>query len=120
MTKRGNDAEERSNLVAALVVILKGESSVGSGQISVKCVAEQAGVARTLLTHKHRDLKELIELCRDGMKHTQSSSCSKRITDLQAQVDDLKSLNEVLTAHLVVAAASFGNSDTPKLSIVPL
>jgi hypothetical protein len=47
MTRRGDDAEERDKLIAALIRTLKGESESSSGRLSVKAIAQEAGLART-------------------------------------------------------------------------
>jgi len=60
VTRRGDDAVERDALIAALGRLLDGQAKNSSGKLSVKALAEEAGLARTALTHKHTDIRDLV------------------------------------------------------------
>ncbi|WP_284750818.1 hypothetical protein [Arthrobacter sp. efr-133-R2A-120] len=104
MTRRGDDSEERDKLIAALIRILKGQPENSSGRLSVKAVAEEARLARTALTHKHLDIKELISLCQDARAGEQAIDQSNRVAALTKENGDLKVLNERLAAQATLAA----------------
>lgn len=117
MTRRGDDAEERDKLVAALIRTLKGEPERSSGRLSVKAVAEEAGLARTALTHKHLDLKELIGLYQAATSDRIQNDHAEEVESLTAEVQELKALNEVLAAQVTLAALTY--RPTPSLTSVP-
>ena len=117
MTRRGDDAEERDRLIAALIRTLKGESENSSGRQSVKAIAQEAGVARTALTHKHLDLKELIEIYQAANRDRTRNDNTEKVESLTAEVQELKALNEVLAAQVTLAALTYRPS--PSLTSVP-
>ena len=104
MTRRGDDSEERDKLIAALIRILKGQPENSSGRLSVKAVAEEAGLARTALTHKHLDIKELVGLYKDANSGGSADNQAGRLAVITEENEDLKALNEKLAAQATLAA----------------
>src|SRR5660397_97722 len=102
MTRRGDDAAEREALIDALIRTLRGEAKTGSGRISAKAIAEEAGLARTSLTHKHRDLEGLIGLVSDLDKKARHNA-SDEAASLRTQNAELKALADALAAQVTLA-----------------
>ncbi|MFA4081353.1 hypothetical protein [Mycobacteroides salmoniphilum] len=53
------DDDERQAITAAMHRLLTGKPLRSSGHLDIVTLAQEAGVKRNKLTHKHKDLKEL-------------------------------------------------------------
>ncbi|WP_349826753.1 hypothetical protein [Brevibacterium litoralis] len=120
MTKRGDDAAERDNLIAALIRTLCGEARSGSGRISAKAIAEEAGLARTALTHKHEDINDLIRLVKALDKKARDNG-SDEASNLRTENAELKTLVDTLAAQVTLATMRLQDlkPTQPRLTAVP-
>lgn len=86
------DEEERQAVVAAMERLLAGTPLRSSGNLDIVTLANEAGVKRNKLTHKHIDLKDRFYAecrARDGVTEREAKLCSQ-ITLLKARVDELR------------------------------
>ena len=86
------DEEERQAVVAAMERLLAGTPLRSSGNLDIVTLANEAGVKRNKLTHKHTDLKDRFYAecrARDGVTEREAKLCSQ-ITLLKARVDELR------------------------------
>ncbi|TLP93889.1 hypothetical protein FEF26_12715 [Nesterenkonia salmonea] len=120
MTRRGEDPVERDLLVTALIRTLRGETSVSSGRVSSKAIASEAGLPRTSLTHKHRDLNELVRLVKELDKKARNNQ-SEEVNSLRTQNAELQALVDTLAAQVTLASMRLRDSTShrPKLVAGP-
>ncbi|MHB8246262.1 MAG: hypothetical protein ACYDGN_13095 [Acidimicrobiales bacterium] len=86
------DEEERQAVVAAMERLFAGTPLRSSGNLDIVTLANEAGVKRNKLTHKHTDLKDRFYAecrARDGVTKREAKLCSE-ITLLKARVDELR------------------------------
>jgi uncharacterized coiled-coil DUF342 family protein len=86
------DEEERQAVVAAMERLFAGTPLRSSGNLDIVTLANEAGVKRNKLTHKHTDLKDRFYAeCRaqDGVTEREAKLCSE-ITLLKARADELR------------------------------
>jgi len=98
-TSRAEDAAEIRALIDAMVRLLVGVPLRSDGQLTIKSLAEEAGLRRNKLTHKHTGLKDLFyALVRsqdhrpkiaDGL-HADNDRLGKKLADLRAEHTRLK------------------------------
>lgn len=102
------DEEERQAVVAAMERLFAGAPLRSSGNLDIVTLANEAGVKRNKLTHKHTDLKDrFYSECRarDGVTEREAKLCSE-ITLLKARADELRNeRNHYRTASEVFARA---------------
>ncbi|WP_159929376.1 hypothetical protein [Rhodococcus sp. WAY2] len=70
------DQEERDAILAAMERLLAGTPLRSSGNLDIISLAEEAGLKRNKLTHKHTDLKERFyaeRRARDGITARQAA-----------------------------------------------
>jgi chromosome segregation ATPase len=82
---------ERTAIRAAIDRLLTGSATHSTGALTVLQLAEEAGVKRWVLTHKHPDLKEEFE-----RRRTESNGIPRAFQHLQARVTDLEAANQRL------------------------
>jgi hypothetical protein len=80
-------------------------------------LSERRPKQRTALTHKHLDLKELIEIYQSANRDRTRNDNTEKVESLTAEVQELKALNEVLAAQATLAALTYRPS--PSLTSVP-
>jgi len=86
------DEEERQAVVAAMERLFAGTPLRSSGNLDIVTLANEAGVKRNKLTHKHTDLKDRFYAeCRaqDGVTEREAKLCSE-ITLLKARAEELR------------------------------
>lgn len=120
MTPTSAAESERQALTAALLRTLRGETTSGSGHVSAQAIAAEAGLARTSLTHRHRDLNQLIALVKDLDKKARHNAYDE-IHSLRVQNAELRALNDSLAAQVTVMTMRLQDLGTarPLLTAVP-
>ncbi len=86
------DEEERSAITAAMRRLLAGKPLQSSGSLDVVTLADEAGLKRNKLTHKHKDLKDLFYAevkARDGIPASEIK-LREEITTLKAKIESLR------------------------------
>lgn len=93
-TSRTEDAAEIRTITEAMVRLLVGVPLRSDGQLTIKSLAEEAGLRRNKLTHKHTGLKDLFyALVRsqdhrpkiaDGL-HADNDQLRTKLADLRAE-----------------------------------
>jgi len=86
-----SDDDERNAITAAMQRLLAGRPLRSSGDLTIVALAEEAGLRRNKLTHKHTDLKDLFYAevkARNGIPASEIK--------LREQVTILKTRNESL------------------------
>lgn len=106
MTNKSSDDErERLLIREAMQRLLDGEPIRSDGKLTVKSLADEAGLKRWLLTHRHKDLQaefreriNLIDAMPKPMKdlHEKLNKAHERIT---RQATELKGAREALARY---------------------
>ncbi len=112
MNRRG-DETERDAILTALTRVLKGTSQHGSGRVTVKAVADEAGIARSGITQRNLDLKALIDACGDLAGRRLSEDGVERIERLSAKVAELEALTTTLAEQVAAAALKYTPESEP-------
>jgi hypothetical protein len=84
--------EERQAIHAAMQRLFAGTPVRSSGSLDIVGLADEAGVRRNKLTHKHTDLKDLFyaeRRARDGVTEREAKLCDE-IALLKARADELR------------------------------
>jgi hypothetical protein len=98
-----SDDEERNAITAAMQRLLAGKPLRSSGALTIVALAEEAGLRRNKLTHKHTDLKDLFYAevkARNGIPASeiklreQITALETRIVGLRRERDDYRSAAE--------------------------
>ena len=103
------DQEERDAIIAAMERLLAGTPLRSSGNLDIISLAEEAGLKRNKLTHKHTDLKDRFyaeRRAREGMTdreaklHDEIAQLKARIDELREERDNYRTANEVFARAL--------------------
>jgi chromosome segregation ATPase len=98
------DQEDRAAILAAMERLLAGTPLRSSGNLDIISLAEEAGLKRNKLTHKHTDLKDRFyaeRRAREGMTdreaklHDEIAQLKARIDELRQDRDNYRTANEV-------------------------
>lgn len=87
-----SDDDEREAITAAMQRLLSGRPLRSSGDLTIVALAEEAGLRRNKLTHKHTDLKDLFYAevkARNGIPASETK-LRERITALEARIASLR------------------------------
>lgn len=96
---RSEDAAEIQAVTQAMVRLLVGVPLHSDGQLTVKSLAQEAGLRRNKLTHKHTGLKDLFYALVRSQDHRPKIADSlqvdndvlrQKLTDLRAEHNELK------------------------------
>jgi chromosome segregation ATPase len=92
--RRHEDADEIRAIAEAMIRLLIGVPLRSDGQLTIKALAEEAGLRRNKLTHKHTGLKDLFYAL------VQAQQSTPRIAhDLSAERNELKARLRSVTAE---------------------
>lgn len=103
------DQEERDAILAAMERLLAGIPLRSSGNLDIVSLAEEAGLKRNKLTHKHTDLRDRFyaeRRARDGVTareatlHNEIAQLKSRIEELREARDNYRTANEVFARAL--------------------
>ena len=103
------DQEERDAITAAMERLLAGTPLRSSGNLDIISLAEEAGLKRNKLTHKHIDLKDRFyaeRRAREGMTdreaklHNEIAQLKACIDELREERDNYRTANEVFARAL--------------------
>jgi chromosome segregation ATPase len=103
------DQEERDAITAAMERLLAGTPLRSSGNLDIISLAEEAGLKRNKLTHKHIDLKDRFyaeRRARKGMTdreaklHNEIAQLKACIDELRKERDNYRTANEVFARAL--------------------
>lgn len=103
------DQGERDAILAAMARLLAGTPLRSSGNLDIISLAEEAGLKRNKLTHKHTDLKDRFyaeRRARDSVTdrevnlHNEIDRLKKRVDELRQERDNYRSANEVFARAL--------------------
>jgi chromosome segregation ATPase len=103
------DQEEREAIIAAMERLLAGTPLRSSDNLDIISLAEEAGLKRNKLTHKHTDLKDRFyaeRRAREGMTareaklHDEIAQLKARIDELREERDNYRTANEVFARAL--------------------
>ena len=103
------DQEERDAILAAMERLLAGTPLRSSGNLDIISLAEEAGLKRNKLTHKHTDLKERFyaerrardgDTARESKLHSEIAQLRSRIDQLREERDNYRTANEVFARAL--------------------
>jgi uncharacterized coiled-coil DUF342 family protein len=86
------DEEERQAILAAMQRLFAGTPLRSSGNLDIVALADEAGVKRNKLTHKHTDLKDQFyaeHRARDGVSEREAK-LHNQIALLKARIDELR------------------------------
>ena len=84
--------DERTAITAAMQRLLAGRPLRSSGDLTVVALAEEAGLRRNKLTHKHTDLRDLFYAevkARNGIPASEIK-LREQITALKARIESLR------------------------------
>jgi hypothetical protein len=96
---RTEDAAEARAITEAMVRLLVGVPLHSDGELTIKSLAEEAGLRRNKLTHKHTGLKDLFYALVRSQDHrpkiadqlqTDNDRVRQKLTDLRAEHAQLK------------------------------
>jgi chromosome segregation ATPase len=105
------DEQERQAITAAIERLLAGKPLRSSGALDIVTLAEEAGLKRNKLTHKHTDLKDLFyaeRKARDGIPDNEIkvrdeiAVLKEEITKLRAERDDYRIASETFARAMNV------------------
>jgi hypothetical protein len=105
------DEQKRQAITAAIERLLAGKPLRSSGALDIVTLAEEAGLKRNKLTHKHTDLKELFyaeRQARDGIPDSEIklrdeiAILKEEITKLRAERDDYRIASETFARAMNV------------------
>ena len=100
------DQDERDAIIAAMERLLAGTPLHSSGNLDILSLAEEAGLKRNKLTHKHTDLKDAERRARERMTdreaqlHNEITQLKARIDELREERDHYRTANEVFARAL--------------------
>lgn len=103
------DQEERDAIIAAMERLLAGTPLRSSGNLDIISLAEEAGLRRNKLTHKHTDLKDRFyaerraregATDREATLHNEIAQLNARIDRLREERDNYRTANEVFARAL--------------------
>lgn len=106
-----NDEVERQAITAAIDRLLTGKPLRSSGHLDIVTLAQEAGVKRNKLTHKHRDLKDLFYARREARNQVpdneiklrdQNAILRQQIQRLRADRDRYKLASETFARAIHV------------------
>jgi hypothetical protein len=86
-----NDDDECAAITAAMARLFAGTPTRSSGNLDIRTLAQEAGLKRNKLTHRHTDLKDQFY----AEKATRAG-VSQREIKLQDQISDLETRNATL------------------------
>jgi hypothetical protein len=86
-----NEAEEREAITAAMARLFAGAPTRSSGSLDIVTLAQEAGVKRNKLTHRHTDLKDQFYAQRAAR-----AGVSQREVKLNDRIADLERRNAAL------------------------
>jgi hypothetical protein len=113
-----SDDDERNAITAAMQRLLAGRPLRSSGDLTIVALAEEAGLRRNKLTHKHTDLKELFYAevkARNGIPanevklREQITALKTRIESLRQERDDYRAATEAFARAINVLTAENDN-----------
>lgn len=87
-----SDDDEREAITAAMQRLLAGRPLRSSGDLTIVALADEAGLRRNKLTHKHTDFKDLFYAevkARNGIPASETK-LRERITALEARIASLR------------------------------
>ncbi len=87
-----SDDDEREAITAAMQRLLAGRPLRSSGDLTIVALADEAGLRRNKLTHKHTDLKDLFYAevkARNGIPAGETK-LRERISALEARIASLR------------------------------
>ena len=105
------DQEERDAILAAMDRLLAGTPLRSPGNLDIVTLAEEAGLKRNKLTHKHTDLRDRFyaeRRARDGVTtreaklHNEIEQLKARMSELREERDNYRTANEVFARALHV------------------
>ena len=103
------DQDERDAIIAAMERLLAGTPLRSSGNLDILSLAEEAGLKRNKLTHKHTDLKDRFYAerrarermtDREAQLHHEIAQLKARIDELREERDHYRTANEVFARAL--------------------
>ncbi|WP_433709267.1 hypothetical protein ACQP2U_22350 [Nocardia sp. CA-084685] len=103
------DQEERDAIIAAMDRLFAGTPLRSSGNLDIISLAEEAGLKRNKLTHKHTDLKDRFYAecrAREGITdrevklHNQIAQLKARVDELREERDNYRTANEIFARAL--------------------
>ncbi len=105
------DEQERQAITAAIERLLAGKPLQSSGALDIVTLAEEAGVKRNKLTHKHADLKDLFyaeRKARDGVAESEITlreeiaTLKEKIKNLREERDEYRIASETFARAMNV------------------
>ena len=103
------DQDERDAIIAATERLLAGTPLRSSGNLDIISLAQEAGLKRNKLTHKHTDLKDRFYAerrarermtDREAQLHNEIVQLKARIDELREERDHYRTANEVFARAL--------------------
>ena len=113
-----NDDDERAAITAAMARLFAGTPTRSSGNLDIVTLAQEAGLKRNKLTHRHIDLKDQFyaeRAKRAGVSEReiklqdQITELETRIATLRKERDDYRAANDAFARALHVATVENGN-----------
>jgi hypothetical protein len=113
-----NTDDERAAITAAMARLFAGTPLRSSGNLDILTLAQEAGLKRNKLTHRHTDLKNQFyaqRAARAGVSHReiklqdQITELETRNTTLRKERDDYRAATEALTRALHVVTVENDN-----------
>jgi uncharacterized coiled-coil DUF342 family protein len=128
------DEEERQAILAAMQRLLAGTPLRSSGNLDIVALADEAGVKRNKLTHKHTDLKDQFYAERrahDGVTereaklHSEIALLKARVDELRDERDHYRTASEVFARAMHVLTVQNDNlrkqlDQSPTSNLAPL
>jgi hypothetical protein len=112
------DEDERKAITEAMQRLLAGKPLRSSGRLDIVTLAEEAGLKRNKLTHKHTDLKDLFNAgrrARDGVPDSEIRlrdeiiALTKKIKELKGERDRYRTASETFARAINVLAIENDN-----------
>lgn len=112
------DDEERKAITAAMQRLLAGKPLRSSGSLDIVTLAEEAGLKRNKLTHKHTDLKDQFyaeRRSRDGVPNNEIklrdevAALQDKIKNLREERDDYRAASETFARAMNVLTVENDN-----------
>ncbi|WP_330230363.1 hypothetical protein OHA40_31040 [Nocardia sp. NBC_00508] len=103
------DQDERDAIIAAMERLFAGTPLRSSGNLDIISLAEESGLKRNKLTHKHTDLKDRFyaerraregTTDREAKLHNEIARLKVRIDELREERDNYRTANEVFARAL--------------------
>ena len=108
------DEDERKAITEAMQRLLAGKPLRSSGRLDIVTLAEEAGLKRNKLTHKHTDLKDMFNArvkaqhsvpARETALRGQNDELRRKLDDMRAERDEYKQAADALARALNVLTA---------------